>query len=254
MLGSLTVVTPMLLGMDFLDASYWLDLLGPALFWVGLVVVFVECGLLFPFLPGDTLLFSFGIFVSAGHFDLFPGTEAVEVVLAAALLSLSAFLGNVAGYEIGRRIGPPLYQRDSRFLSRTQFDRTQQFFDDHGPVALVGGRFIAFVRTYITVVAGATQMRRRVFLVWSAVGATLWVSAVTLLGYFLGGIPWLGENLDVLMILVMAVFFVPMLVQWLRERRRTDGEQADEAAQPAGQQTTPAQAVAPRRRLARCSR
>ena len=91
------------------------------------------------------------------------------------LLTVAAFLGNVAGYEIGRAIGPPLYERDGRILKRKYFDQTHAFFDKHGNKALVIGRFVPFVRTYITVVAGVTAMQRRRFFMWSAVGAVLWV-------------------------------------------------------------------------------
>ena len=99
---------------------------------------------------------------------------------------MAAFLGNVVGYEIGRAIGPPLYERDGRILKQKYFDKTQAFFDKHGNKALVIGRFVPFVRTYITVVAGVTRMERRRFFVWSFVGAVLWVLSITLLGYFLG--------------------------------------------------------------------
>ena len=93
------------------------------------------------------------------------------------LLTASAFLGNVAGYEIGRAIGPPLYERDGRVLKQKYFDQTRAFFDKHGNKALVIGRFVPFVRTFITVVAGVTRMPRRRFFFWSLVGAVLWVSA-----------------------------------------------------------------------------
>ena len=102
------------------------------------------------------------------------------------LLTAAAFLGNVVGYEIGRAIGPPLYERDGRILKRKYFDQTHAFFDKHGNKALVIGRFVPFVRTFITVVAGVTRMDRRRFFFWSFVGAVLWVVSITLLGYFLG--------------------------------------------------------------------
>ena len=89
------------------------------------------------------------------------------------LLTVAALLGNVVGYEIGRAVGPPLYRRDGRILKKKYFDNTQAFFDKHGNKALVIGRFVPFVRTYITVVAGVTRMERRRFLVWSFVGALL---------------------------------------------------------------------------------
>ena len=111
------------------------------------------------------------------------------------VLSLGAFAGNVIGYEIGRWIGPPLYERDGRILKRKYFDQTSAFFDKHGNKALVIGRFVPFVRTYITVVAGVTRMDRRRFFLWSAVGAVGWVLSITLLGYFLGQtFPWLRRE------------------------------------------------------------
>lgn len=211
----------LLFGIEWLDLEWWLGHLGETLFWIGLLVVFVECGLLFPFLPGDTLLFSLGLFIATGQIDLFPGGVLAELVISMLLLIAAAFAGNVVGYEIGRRIGPPLYQRNGRFIKRKHFDQTHAFFGRHGSIALVLGRFVAFVRTFITVVAGATGMPRRTFWLWSFIGAVLWVVAITLLGYFLGGIPWLGDNLDFALLLILAVFAVPLILEWRRESRAT---------------------------------
>ena len=97
--------------------------------------------------------------------------KALELTVALALLIAAAFLGNVAGYEIGRKIGPPLYERDGRIVKRKHLDKTSAFFEKHGNKALVIGRFVPFVRTYITVVAGVTRMERRRFFLWSGVGA-----------------------------------------------------------------------------------
>ena len=96
-----------------------------------------------------------------------------------ALLPSPRSLGNIVGYEIGRAIGPPLYERDGRILKRKYFDQTTAFFDKHGNKALVIGRFVPFVRTYITVVAGVTRMDRARFFLWSLVGAVLWVVSIT---------------------------------------------------------------------------
>ena len=106
---------------------------------------------------------------------MIPGGELVNLVFALVVLSAGAFAGNVVGYEIGRRIGPPLYEHDGRILKRKYLDQTAEFFDKHGNKALVIGRFVPFVRTYVTVVAGASQMQRHRFFYWSAVGAVLWV-------------------------------------------------------------------------------
>ena len=114
----------MLLGIDWMDPNWLLDRFGTALFWISLVIVFVECGLFFPILPGDTLLFAIGLFIATGQLDLFPGPPFVELLIAMAALIVAAFLGNVVGYEIGRKIGPPLYERDGRIIKRKYFDQT----------------------------------------------------------------------------------------------------------------------------------
>ncbi len=181
-MGALVEMTPLLLGMDWMDPNWLLDRFGSELFWLSLVIIFIECGLFFPFLPGDTLLFAMGLFITAEKIDVFPGGPATELLIALVLLTTAAFLGNVTGYEIGRGIGPPIYERDGRVLKRKYFDQTQAFFDKHGNKALVIGRFVPFVRTYITVVAGVTLMERRRFFTWSAVGAVLWVTSITLHG------------------------------------------------------------------------
>ena len=180
-------VEPMLLGIKWLDPDWLLSEFGGAFLWVSLAMVFVECGLFFPFLPGDTLLFALGLFIAGGKYDVLGiDNKAAGLAVAMSMLTVAAFLGNVAGYEIGRRIGPPLYQRDGRIIKRAHLDKTSAFFEKHGNKALVIGRFVPFVRTYITVVAGVTLMERRRFFTWSAVGAVLWVVSITLLGYFLG--------------------------------------------------------------------
>ena len=165
----------MLFGLDWMDPNWLLSEFGGLFFWVSLAIIIVECGLFFPFLPGDSLLFAMGLFIAGGKIEIIPGGHAANLVFALVVLSLGAFAGNVIGYEIGRWIGPPLYERDGRILKRKYFDQTSAFFDTHGNKALVIGRFVPFVRTYITVVAGVTRMDRRRFFLWSAVGAVGWV-------------------------------------------------------------------------------
>ncbi|WP_248583442.1 VTT domain-containing protein [Nocardioides sp. InS609-2] len=219
---------PLLLGMDWMDPNWLLDRFGETLFWLSLAIIFVECGLFFPFLPGDTLLFAMGLFIAGDQISILPGHHSLDLLLALVLFSVAAVGGNVAGYEIGRAIGPPLYERDGRILKRKYFDQTTAFFDKHGNKALVIGRFVPFVRTYITVVAGVTRMDRRRFFLWSFVGAVAWVVLITLLGYFLGAaIPWLGENIDYAIILILAFSVVPIVWEWWRHQRTTAPEAAD---------------------------
>ncbi|CCH79315.1 Protein dedA [Nostocoides japonicum T1-X7] len=198
------------LGPDWLHPATLLNDYG---MWVAVVVVFIECGLLFPILPGDSLLFTIGVFIANGtlHLNLF---------LACLILTVAAFAGNVVGYEIGRAIGPPIYRRNGRFLRQEYFDKTHDFFDKYGNKALVLGRFVPIVRTFITLVAGVGRMDRTRFLTWSALGALLWASGVTILGYFLGNIAIIRDNIEAALVLIVLVSVLPMAVEYLRHRRR----------------------------------
>jgi membrane-associated protein len=217
------LVEPLLLGIKWLDPAWLLGEFGGAFIWVSLVIVFVECGLFFPFLPGDTLLFALGLFIAGGEYQVLGvDNKAAGLTIAIAMLTTAAFLGNVVGYEIGRKIGPPLYERDGRLLKRKHLDKTSEFFEKHGNKALVIGRFVPFVRTYITVVAGVTLMQRRRFFVWSGVGAVLWVVSIVLLGFFLGEtFPALGENIDYAVLAILAFSVIPVAYEWLKHRRQS---------------------------------
>jgi membrane-associated protein len=209
-----------LAGMSWMDPQWWLDHFGQQFFWISVGIIFAECGLFFPFLPGDTLLFAMGLFISGGKLDVVPGGHGVDLVAALVFLSIGAFLGNVVGYEIGRKVGSPLFDRDGRILKRKYLTQTHAFFEKHGSKALVIGRFVPFVRTYVTVVAGVALMDRRRFLVWSGIGAGLWVLVVTLLGYFLGSaFPTLASNIDKAMVVILAFSVIPIAYEWWKHRR-----------------------------------
>jgi membrane-associated protein len=228
-------VMPLLLGMDWMDPNYLLDRFGTELLWVSLLIIFVECGLFFPFLPGDTLLLSLGVFIATDDIDIFPGGHFTEVALALLLLTGAAMLGNIAGYEIGRAIGQPLRRHDGRMLKKKYFDQTHEFFEKHGSKALVIGRFVPFVRTYVTVVAGVSRMQRHKFLLWSFVGAVFWVLSITLLGYFLGTrVPWLRDNIDLAILTILALSVIPVAWEWHRHRRngRQHKQGAERAEEP----------------------
>ena len=237
-------LSPMLLGMDWMEPDYLLDKFGAELLWVSLLIIFVECGLFFPFLPGDTLLLSLGVFIATDDLDIFPGGHGVELALALLLLTAAAMFGNIAGYEIGRAIGPPLYQREGRILKKKYFDQTSEFFEKHGSKALVIGRFVPFVRTYVTVVAGVTRMDRRRFFLWSGVGAVFWVVSITLLGFFLGTrVPWLRDNIDLAILALLFLTVVPLAYEWLKHRR--NARRSRRAAQAEAAAPAPEPAPAP---------
>lgn len=207
-------------GISWMDPAWWLEQFGQEFFWISVAIIVVECGLFFPFLPGDTLLFAIGLFIAGKKMEVVPGSVTVDLTAAMLILTVGAFLGNVIGYEIGRKIGPPLAQRDGRIMKRKYFDQTTAFFDQHGNKALVIGRFVPFVRTYVTVVAGVAQMERRRFFLWSAVGAVAWVVSITLAGYFLGRkFPALGENIDKAILAILAFSIIPVAYEFWKKRR-----------------------------------
>jgi len=194
-----------------MDPASLLERFGDAFWWLSHLIVFVECGLFFPILPGDSLLFAIGMF---SH----EGLLAVPVLLSVLTLFVAAFAGNVVGYEIGRAVGDRLYRRDGRFLKRAYFDHTIEFFEKYGRRALVLGRFVPIVRTFVTVVAGVGHMPRRVFLTWSAIGAAVWVSLIVGLGYALGGVPLIRDHLEAVVLGMVLISVLPMVIAALRKR------------------------------------
>lgn len=217
------------LGPDWMDPQWLLQRFGDQFFWVSVAIVFIECGLLFPILPGDSLLFSIGLFIARGDIG-------INIWLACLILSIAAFIGNVTGYEIGRAIGTPLYEREGRFIKKKYFEQTHAFFDKHGAKALVIGRFVPIVRTFITVVAGVSRMDRRYFLTWSAVGAVLWATGLTLLGHALGGVQFIHDNLEAAILLIVAFSVLPMVFEYIRHRRGRSDE-VTEAVETLAQET-----------------
>jgi membrane-associated protein len=178
------------------------------------LIIFAECGLLIGFfMPGDTLLFTAGMFIArdAIHTPLW---------LMCVLLSVCAFAGNVVGYWIGAKAGPTLFNKpDSRLFKREYVDRTHAFFDKYGARAIVLGRFVPIVRTFITAIAGVGRMDARRFFTYSAVGGVLWASSVTVLGFYLGKIAFVHDHIELILVLIVLVSIIPIIVEFIRARR-----------------------------------
>jgi membrane-associated protein len=177
-------------------------------------IVFAETGLLLGFfLPGDSLLFTAGILA---------GQNKLSIWLLLPGAFVGAFLGAEVGYLIGRRVGPRLFRRpDSRFFKQEYVERTREFFDRHGPQAVVLARFVPVVRTFTPVMAGVGEMRRRDFTRYNLIGALLWAVGVTMLGYALGNA--IGNSIDTyllpLIALIIAISLIPVYVEWRRAKR-----------------------------------
>lgn len=229
----LTSVT-LALGPEWMNPETLLTNLGGVALWVGALIVFAECGLLLGFfLPGDSLLFTIGLFIGRGdiHYPLW---------MACVVLTIAAFLGNVVGYEIGRAAGPAIFNKDDSKLFRREYvDKTMAFFDHYGPVAIVLARFTPLVRTFITVTAGVGKMDRRKYLIYSAIGALLWATGITLLGRALGGIPLFRDHIEAGLLLLVVVSIIPMFFEAWRHRGKggeTTPEEVAEAAHEAGEE------------------
>jgi len=201
------------LGPDWLQPQGILERFGTAAFIAVLVIIFIECGLLIFFLPGDSLLFVTGLFIS---------TDAIGVPLwlACVLLSIAAVAGNLSGYWIGAKAGPALFNRPgSRLLTPTHVARTHDFFEKYGVKAIVLARFVPVVRTFITAMAGVGRMDFRVFARYSALGGVLWAAGLTILGYFLGHIEFVQKNIELIAIVIVVLSVLPAGFEWLRTRR-----------------------------------
>lgn len=197
-------------GPDWIQPEYLIATYGLA---AVLIVVFIECGLLIFFLPGDSLLFATGVFVGAGVI-----TQPLWLVIL--LITAAAFLGNLSGYWIGRAAGPPLLDRPgSRLVKPEYVTQAHDFFERHGGRAIVLARFVPIVRTFITALAGVVRMDARHYAIYSLVGGFAWVASLTLLGYWLGNIQWVADNIELIAVLIVVLSVVPIGIDRLRNRR-----------------------------------
>jgi membrane-associated protein len=207
-----TLAAPGLLNPDYLVDTFGL---------IGLlIVVFAECGLLIGFfLPGDTLLFSAGLLAATGRFE-------VPLWVLLLLIPIAAILGNLVGYWIGYKAGPAVFNRpNSRLFKQEYVERSHDFFEKYGARTIVLARFVPIVRTFATVMAGASRMRFRTYAIFSVIGGVLWGAGVTALGYYLGQIPFVRDTLEPLiepiLIGIIVLSMAPAAIEiWRRRRQR----------------------------------
>lgn len=225
-----------MLGPDWMDADYLISSFGSyALIGIA-AIVFIETGLLFPLLPGDSLLFTAGALVAQQSLD-FP------LWLLCALMFVVAFAGDQVAYLIGNKVGGKLFDRpDSRIFKRKYIDETYKYFDKYGGRTIIIARFVPIVRTYAPVAAGIGKMSYRHFVSFNVIGAAAWGIGITLLGYALGNIQFVKDNIEALIVLIVFVSVIPMGIEVLRARRTARREAA---AAPADPTLAPAPAEAP---------
>lgn len=185
---------------------------GPWLYLLLFAIIFAETGLvIFPLLPGDSLLFVAGtVAASAG----------LDVHALVALLIVAAILGDSVNYSIGHYIGPKVFDRpDSRWFKQEYLRRTQAFYDKYGGVTIIIGRFIPIIRTFAPFLAGVAGMSYRRFLAFNVIGGIAWISSLVYAGYLFGNIPWVKRNLTLIVIGIVVVSLIPAVTTYLQERR-----------------------------------
>lgn len=201
------------LGPEWLDPDTIITWFGPLAVVGILAIVFIETGLLIGFfLPGDSLLFTAGMLTATGFIS-------TPLWLLCLLIFIAAFAGDQVGYLIGRSAGPKIFSRpDSRLFKQEYVDKTYSYFDRYGGRTIILARFVPIVRTFAPVAAGVGKMRYRTFIAYNAVGALLWGVGVTVLGYWLGQITFVQENIEFILIGIVALSVVPIVVELLRAK------------------------------------
>lgn len=206
----MTLTLPVLAG--FLDLHALLHGWGgQALLGIALIV-FVESGLLFPFLPGDSLLFTAGML----HVALGLHLGVLVAVVAAA-----GAVGGFVGHAIGRRYGRRLFTPDARILRSDHLVRTEGFFARHGGLSVALGRFVPVVRTFIPVISGTVRQPLGAFAVWNVLGALTWAAALIVAGAQLGHIAWIADNIDLITVGIIVASLAPFAVHLIRSSRRS---------------------------------
>ena len=218
-----------MLGPDWLDPEQmitgFIDRFGVWALVAICAIILIETGLLFPFLPGDSLLFTVGLFIGTGDLD-------VPLWVACLALFAAAFIGDQIGYAIGHAVGPRIFSRpDSRFFKKQHIDSTHAFFEKYGGRAIVLARFVPIVRTYIPVAAGIGKMPYAHFIKFNVIGAFLWAVGVTLLGYWLGSYEFVRNNIEAALVLIVAVSLLPVVIEWLNHRRERRSQAQTETAE-----------------------
>ncbi|TSD94481.1 DedA family protein [Skermania sp. ID1734] len=168
-----------------------------------LVIVFIETGLLFPLLPGDSLLFTGGLLSAQPH-------PPVSIWVLLPAVAITAILGDQCAYWIGRAIGPALFQKeDTRLFKKHYVTESHAFFEKYGPKTIILARFVPIVRTFTPVLAGVSKMTYPKFLGFDIVGGILWGGGVTLAGYFLGNVAFIRNHVEAIFILIVLVSILP---------------------------------------------
>jgi membrane-associated protein len=179
------------------------------------LIIFTETGVIvFPFLPGDSLLFVAGTLAAQPNPE--TGHPLLNIFYLIPLLMAAAFIGDNVNYFIGDYLGPRVFREDFKFLKRKYLEQTQAYYAKHGGKTIIMARFVPIVRTFAPFVAGVGTMTYRYFASYSIAGAALWVVSLTLLGYLFGNIPWVKSNFTLVIYAIILISVLPPLWQFIK--------------------------------------
>ena len=181
------------------------------------LIIFTETGVIvFPFLPGDSLLFVAGTLAAQPNPE--TGHPLLNIWVLVPLLMAAAFIGDNLNYFVGDYLGPRVFRENYKFLNRKYLDQTQAFYAKHGGKTIIMARFVPIVRTFAPFVAGVGTMTYRYFASYSIVGAALWVVSLALAGYFFGNIEWVQKNFTLVIYAIILVSVLPPLFSFLKDK------------------------------------
>ena len=186
---------------------------GAWIYGILFLIIFCETGLVvMPFLPGDSLLFVAGALAAT--------SPALEIDVLIAVLLAAAILGDNTNYWIGRAIGPKVFRwEQSRFFNRAAFDKTNSYFEKHGGKTIIIARFLPLLRTFTPFVAGVAHMTYSRYFLLDVAGGILWIVSLTLAGYWFGNIPFIKNNLTLMILVIIALSLLPLIIGYLKHRQ-----------------------------------
>jgi membrane-associated protein len=198
------------LDFDWLFSNY-----GAAVYWILFIVIFIETGLvIMPFLPGDSLLFTAGLFARLGYLNM---------AFLVLLLFVAAVIGDNTNYWIGRKIGLRVLHlklRGKNIVKQEYLDKTHSFFEKYGPKTIIMARFVPIVRTFSPFVAGVAEMNYRKFLSFDLLGGAIWILSLTFAGYFLGHFEWIRKHIEMVALGIIFVSILPIIVELLKAQMK----------------------------------
>lgn len=191
--------------------AHIIDAFGPWVYVILFAIIFAETGLIItPFLPGDSLLFSVGTLAGSGLLNIW---------LVYFLMLIAAIIGDTVNYWVGHYLGPKVFSKEnSRFFNKAYLEKTRDFYTKHGGKAVIIARFMPIVRTFAPFVAGIGKMHYQTFILYNVIGAFIWVTSFTFAGYFFGGLQFVQDNFEFVVLGIILVSFVPAIYEYIKSK------------------------------------